>query len=84
MRREAEGAAEGQEGGLTEIKVAHFEEAMKHARRSVSDHDILKYELYSQRLRQSRGLSTDISLPEAKVDQDLNMMQDDDDDEGLY
>ena len=32
------------------IERRHFEEAMKYARRSVSDQDIRKYELFSQRI----------------------------------
>ena len=34
---------------------AHFEEAMLYARRSVSDADIRKYEMFAQTLQQSRG-----------------------------
>jgi len=37
---------------------AHFEEAMKYARRSVSDHDIRKYEMFAQTLQQSRGMGS--------------------------
>jgi transitional endoplasmic reticulum ATPase len=33
----------------------HFEEAMRHARRSVSDADVKKYEMFAQTLQQSRG-----------------------------
>merc|ERR1711865_1236321 len=39
------------------ITKAHFEEAMKFARRSVSDKDIRHYELFAQKLAQSRGIS---------------------------
>jgi len=39
------------------ITRAHFEEAMKFARRSVSDKDIRHYELFAQKLAQSRGIS---------------------------
>lgn len=38
-----------------EIKAAHFEEAMKFARRSVSDADIRKYGAFAQTLQQCRG-----------------------------
>merc|ERR1712032_1745983 len=38
---------------VPEITKAHFEEAMKFARRSVSDNDIKKYEMFSQTLQQS-------------------------------
>ena len=40
---------------VPEIRRDHFEEAMKFARRSVSDNDIRKYEMFSQTLQQSRG-----------------------------
>jgi len=40
---------------VPEITSAHFEEAMKFARRSVSDNDIRKYEMFAQTLQQSRG-----------------------------
>lgn len=40
---------------VPEITKAHFEEAMKYARRSVSDNDIRKYEMFAQTLQQSRG-----------------------------
>jgi transitional endoplasmic reticulum ATPase len=42
-----------------EIKAAHFEESMKYARRSVSDADIWKYQLFAQKLQQSRGFGTE-------------------------
>ncbi|KAJ7968823.1 cell division cycle 48 [Quillaja saponaria] len=42
-------------GEVHEIKVTHFEESWKFARRSVSDADIQKY-AFSQTLPQSRGL----------------------------
>merc|ERR1711998_479340 len=37
------------------ITRAHFEEAMKYARRSVADKDIRHYEMFAQKLAQSRG-----------------------------
>ena len=43
---------------VPEITRVHFEEAMKFARRSVSDNDIRKYEMFSQTLQQSRGFGT--------------------------
>lgn len=46
-----------------EIKREHFEEAMKFARRSVSDNDIRKYEMFSQTLQQSRGFGTNFRFP---------------------
>ncbi|EEF51958.1 Transitional endoplasmic reticulum ATPase, putative [Ricinus communis] len=44
---------------VPEIKPAHFEESMKYARRSVSDADIRKYQLFAQTLQQSRGFGTE-------------------------
>ena len=38
---------------------AHFEEAMKYARRSVSDADIRKYQAFAQTLQQSRGFGSE-------------------------
>jgi transitional endoplasmic reticulum ATPase len=46
------------------ITKAHFEEAMKFARRSVSDNDIRKYEMFSQSLQQSRGFGSNFRFPE--------------------
>merc|ERR1712227_536375 len=40
---------------VPEIRKDHFEEAMKFARRSVSDADIRKYEVFAQTLQQARG-----------------------------
>ncbi|KAL8211772.1 UNVERIFIED_CONTAM: hypothetical protein K2H54_016073 [Gekko kuhli] len=40
---------------VPEIRCDHFEEAMRFARRSVSDNDIRKYEMFAQTLQQSRG-----------------------------
>ncbi|KAJ2553577.1 AAA ATPase cdc48 [Coemansia sp. RSA 1933] len=40
---------------VPEITVAHFEEAMRFARRSVSDNDIRRYEMFAQNMQQSRG-----------------------------
>jgi transitional endoplasmic reticulum ATPase len=40
---------------VPEIRREHFEEAMKFARRSVSDADIRKYDMFSQKLQQERG-----------------------------
>jgi len=42
---------------VPEITRQHFEESMCHARRSVSENDIRKYEMYQNTLQQSRGLS---------------------------
>ena len=39
-----------------EITRIHFQDAMKFARRSVTDNDIRKYEMFAQKLQTSRGL----------------------------
>ncbi|KAL9439149.1 hypothetical protein AB3S75_024751 [Citrus x aurantiifolia] len=44
---------------VAEIKAVHFEESMKYARRSVSDADIRKYQLFAQTLQQSRGFGSE-------------------------
>jgi transitional endoplasmic reticulum ATPase len=50
---------------VPEITRAHFEEAMKFARRSVSDNDIRKYEMFAQTLQQSRGFGNTFRFPAA-------------------
>ena len=40
---------------MPEVAKRHFEEAMRFARRSVSDNDIRRYEMFAQTLQQSRG-----------------------------
>ncbi|KAJ2382377.1 AAA ATPase cdc48 [Coemansia sp. RSA 2603] len=40
---------------VPEITAEHFEEAMRFARRSVSDNDIRRYEMFAQNMQQSRG-----------------------------
>lgn len=52
---------------VPEITRAHFEEAMKFARRSVSDNDIRKYEMFAQTLQQSRGFGNNFRFPSAVV-----------------
>lgn len=46
---------EEEEDPVPEIRADHFEEAMRYARRSVSDKDIRKYESFAQTLQQARG-----------------------------
>jgi len=43
----------------------HFEEAMRYARRSVSDADIRRYEMFSQNLQQSRSFGNSFKFPES-------------------
>ncbi|KAK7482652.1 hypothetical protein BaRGS_00026061, partial [Batillaria attramentaria] len=50
---------------VPEISRAHFEEAMKFARRSVNDNDIRKYEMFAQTLQQSRGFGGNFRFPGA-------------------
>lgn len=50
---------------VPEITVAHFEEAMKFARRSVSDNDIRKYEMFSQNLQQRLGMAASFKFPDS-------------------
>jgi len=57
-------AMETDEDPVPEIRRDHFEEAMKYARRSVSDNDIRKYEMFSQTLQQSRGFGTNFRFPQ--------------------
>ena len=49
------------------IHMRHFEEAMKFARRSVTDNDIRKYEMFAQNLRQSLGFGSNFKFPEGGV-----------------
>jgi len=56
---------ETEEDPVPEITRKHFEEAMSYARRSVSDKDIQRYEMFAQTLQQSRGLgSNNFRFPE--------------------
>merc|ERR1711894_380853 len=71
IRREKEkqkkGAAmdvDDDEDLVPEITKRHFEEAMKFARRSVSDNDIKKYEMFSQTLQQARGFGNNFRFPD--------------------
>jgi len=48
---------------VPEIRRDHFEEAMKFARRSVTDNDIRKYEMFAQTLQQSRGIGNNFRFP---------------------
>eukprot|EP00047_Mylnosiga_fluctuans_P001518 m.220706 g.220706 ORF g.220706 m.220706 type:complete len:805 (+) comp10438_c0_seq1:924-3338(+) len=52
---------------VPEIRRDHFEEAMRFARRSVSDHDIRKYEMFAQTLQQSRGFGSEFRFPAGGV-----------------
>lgn len=75
---------------VPEIRKDHFEEAMKFARRSVSENDIRKYEMFAQTLQQSRGFGTNFRFPPnqpsgpgghsgSNPNQPSNFQEDDDD-----
>jgi transitional endoplasmic reticulum ATPase len=74
------------------ITRAHFEEAMKFARKSVNEHDVRKYEMFSQSLQQSRGALNNFRFPEgangnqqAQPQGNFQFQQPDaNDDNGLY
>ncbi|KAF9900933.1 AAA ATPase cdc48 [Lobosporangium transversale] len=74
MRRERERKERGEDAAMDEdeddlvpeITRAHFEEAMKFARRSVQDSDIRRYEMFAQNLQNSRGFGT-FKFPEGGV-----------------
>jgi len=53
-----------EEDPVPEISGAHFEEAVRYARRSVSDQDIRRYEMFAQNLQQSRSFGTNFKFPE--------------------
>ncbi|CDW60659.1 cell division cycle protein [Trichuris trichiura] len=53
---------------VPELRKDHFEEAMRFARRSVSDNDIRKYEMFAQTLQQQRGFGTNFRFPSADDD----------------
>lgn len=70
IRRERERATQpnlvmdmDEDDPVPEITKVHFEEAMRFARRSVSDNDIRKYEMFAQTLQQSRGFGTNFRFP---------------------
>merc|ERR1712059_47998 len=63
-REEAGGSMDVDEADeKNEIGKKHFEEAMQFARRSVTDQDIRKYEMFSQTLQQSRGFGQNFRFP---------------------
>lgn len=49
---------------VPEITKFHFLEAMKYARRSVSDGDIRKYEMFAQKLQTNRGFGKEFKFEE--------------------
>eukprot|EP00040_Diaphanoeca_grandis_P009898 m.50668 g.50668 ORF g.50668 m.50668 type:complete len:828 (-) comp21329_c0_seq1:215-2698(-) len=95
---DAEGKMEEEEVDLVpNIRRDHFEEAMLHARRSVSDIDIKKYDMFKETLKQSGGIGTEFRFPSAPTQTPqptattdgtqaapVQSTADDDDDDGLY
>lgn len=53
---------EEEEDPVPYITRAHFEEAMKYARRSVTDADVRKYEMFAQKLQTSRGFGNEFKF----------------------
>jgi len=71
IKREKEKGEDGGDVDMDEEETAevgkkHFEEAMKFARRSVSDQDIRKYQMFSETLQQSRGFGQNFKFPESE------------------
>lgn len=52
------------EDDISEVGKGHFEEAMRFARRSVSDQDIRRYEMFASTLQQSRGFGQNFRFPQ--------------------
>jgi len=71
---------------VPDIRRDHFEEAMKFARRSVSDADIRKYEVFAQTLQQARGFGNFSFGGQGNQAQGANndVYGNNDDDEDLY
>lgn len=55
---DAEMAEEGAEDPVPEVTRAHFEEAMKAARKSVSDVELRRYEAFAQSMKNAGGMNT--------------------------
>ncbi|TNN19100.1 Transitional endoplasmic reticulum ATPase isoform 4 [Schistosoma japonicum] len=56
-------AMEDEDDPVPEITRRHFEEAMRFARRSVTENDVRKYEMFAQTLQQSRGIGSNFRFP---------------------
>ncbi|CAI8036354.1 Transitional endoplasmic reticulum ATPase TER94 [Geodia barretti] len=55
-----------EEDQVPEIRKEHFEEAMRFARRSVTDSDIRKYEMFAQKLQTARGFGQSFRFPQSQ------------------
>jgi len=76
---------ENDEDAVPAITVDHFEEAMRFARRSVSDADIRRYEMFSTTLQQSRSFGNTFKFPEGGEAQEGGAtFQNEADDDDLY
>lgn len=74
---------ENMEDTVSELTKAHFEEAMKSARRSVSDVEIRRYEAFAQSLKNSGG-SSFFRFPEAGEVQNNDTFGEAGNDDSLY
>ena len=83
MKKESKIVEENKENNFVdpvpEITKTHFLEAMKYARRSVSDNDIRKYEMFAQKLQSTRS-----SEGEFKFKKQKDSRKDENSDEDLY
>lgn len=76
---------ENDEDEVPAISVEHFEEAMRFARRSVTDADIRRYEMFSTTLQQSRSFGNNFKFPESGDAQEGGAsFQNEADDDDLY
>lgn len=64
-----------EEDPVPELTRLHFEEAMKFARRSVSDNDIRKYEMFAQGLQQRLGLASNFKFPQSTTAEPTNELR---------
>ena len=78
------GAMEDDYDPVPEITRSHFEESMKFARRSVSDNDIRKYEMFAQTLQQQRGFGNNFKFPTDANQPATQQVGGGGDDEDLY
>ncbi|CAH8874191.1 unnamed protein product [Trichobilharzia szidati] len=62
-RKARPNAMEDDSDPVPEITRRHFEEAMRFARRSVTENDVRKYEMFAQTLQQSRGIGNNFRFP---------------------
>lgn len=82
---------EEEEDPVPYITRSHFEEAMQYARRSVTDADVRKYEMFAQKLQTSRGFGNEFKFENAPGSTGVGPsggpsgnLGDDDGDEDLY